>query len=68
MSKRKKAAILTFGKKRGFGNHRLISTATGTGTATKAGVLHLDGVTAGVANGAVYLAVDTAGTGTQISP
>jgi len=66
MTKRKAASVRIFNKKRGLHGYRYISTGTGTGTATKDGIIHVDGVTAGLVNAQVYISVDTAGTGTQI--
>jgi hypothetical protein len=65
MTVRRAIEVKAFGGKRMFkrsGNSRFIRLTSGTGTADKVGVLSYDS-----SGGDVYLAIDTAGTGTQIN-
>lgn len=65
MSVRRKVEVEAFNGRRVFknsGNVRVISVASGTGTADKVGVITYD-----VSGEGVYIAIDTSGTGTQIN-
>lgn len=70
MSKRKKVSVLVTNNRHAFKHYRRIcNIATGTfNGVTKKGVICLSGSGAGVAVGEAYLSVDTAGTGTTITP
>lgn len=70
MTKRRKASILVSGKKRFFDRHSnivLVSSATtGAATGTLVGTVYAQIATTGISTGAVYIAIDTSGTGSII--
>ena len=71
MSKRKKTSVLVANNRHAFKHYRHIAailTGTAHASCTKKGVISISGSGAGVAVGECYLAVDTAGTGTIITP
>ena len=71
MSKRRKASIIVTGKKRAFSGNaglRLCLIAAGTtGGAGVKGTVYAQVGTTGVAVGSVFIAINTASTGTKIN-
>ena len=68
MTKRRKASVIASNDRVMFLGKRDVVVITGTtGASVPIGTIMVDGATAGVATGNVYIAVDTSGTGTKIN-